>query len=659
MAHVVGVPKRDPCRKCQLPVFLAERLMVGKKVYHRTCLKCARCGYQLTPGSFYETEVDDQYCCETCPDEELTSEMELPNEIETTASSSTDCKSVELRNKFKSETSPTRSIRSSIKERLAFFESQHDDGETDMKLLQKSLSDEEKSKSLQSVENYPTSYKSNKAFTSFFNNSVSGEEDNVSEESNSKIEMSDSVDEDTDNSAQVSIPPELPKSMPPLSGEHSVENNYEETTKRFTSSAQLVLESTKEPTEMLSNDPENVGQETANDENQTSEIKISLPSSISIDIANNNSIHDEEQITTEPSKVESKAEQTNDKVIQLHQNKIDNNVEFSKTNDNDCVTKDKPADELIIENIEVTAKQPFDDLDTDFQTIQLLQNESSLNIESLNEDGGESFCTTKSKENDSLSLGDADVTQRLSVVRARLQQFEEIKDNEESEILVPPSVHENCVENVISIQDISSESINKKFETSDSCEDSNVKTETDNPNSTTNDIKVPLTVETENNENLETKFENNSNHVEDGSSADNKNNIQKPQRHSIKTTIEEYPQDLNPFKSDEESDEKVFRDSNKENVELKTAKSIEKKNNLNPFDSSDDEVELEKSQNLRSSSSSTPRIPPPRPPPPRISKNPFGSEDEDDDGTQNFQRRSSLTASQSKKQPVPTPRTNM
>ena len=542
MAHVVGVPKRDPCRKCQLPVFLAERLMVGKKVYHRTCLKCARCSYQLTPGSFYETEVDDQYCCETCPDEELTNEMELSNEIETTTSSSTDCKAVELRNKFKRQKSPARSIRCSIKERLAFFESQHDYGEADTKLLQKSLSDEEKSKSLQSMENYPTTYKLNKAFTSFFNNSVGGEEDDVSEESNSKIDMSDSVDKDTDNSTHVSIPPELPKSMPPL-GEHNVERKYEETTKRFTSSTQLVLGSAKEPTELLSNGPENVGQKTANDENQTSEIKVSLSSSVRIDIANNNSIHDEEQLTTEPSNAAepSEAEQTNDEVIQLHQNKVDNNVEFSKTNDNNSVTKDKPADELIIENIEVTAEQPFDDVDTGFQAIHLLQNESSLNIESLNEDRGEGFDTTESKENDSLSLGYADITQRLSVVRARLQQLEEIKDNEESEILVPTFVPENCVEHVNSSQDIinSSESIDMKFEVSGSCENSNVKTEIENPNSTANDKKVPLAIETEDNKNLKNILENNSNHAEDGNSADNKNNIQTPQRHLIKATIEE------------------------------------------------------------------------------------------------------------------------
>lgn len=70
MAHIVGVPKREPCKKCGLPVFLAERLKISNNFYHRTCLRCARCDTQLTMGSFYETEVDNEFCCETCPDEE-------------------------------------------------------------------------------------------------------------------------------------------------------------------------------------------------------------------------------------------------------------------------------------------------------------------------------------------------------------------------------------------------------------------------------------------------------------------------------------------------------------------------------------------------------------------------------------------------------------
>ncbi|XP_017081007.1 MICAL-like protein 1 [Drosophila eugracilis] len=77
MMHIVGMPRRDKCQKCDLPVFLAERVLVGKRAYHRTCLKCARCSSLLTPGSFYETEVNNIYCCETCPDEESEPESDI------------------------------------------------------------------------------------------------------------------------------------------------------------------------------------------------------------------------------------------------------------------------------------------------------------------------------------------------------------------------------------------------------------------------------------------------------------------------------------------------------------------------------------------------------------------------------------------------------
>ncbi|XP_034251871.1 MICAL-like protein 1 isoform X2 [Thrips palmi] len=65
-------PAHDSCTHCGLPVFLAERLLVGSKraLYHRTCFRCARCSAQLTLANCYETE-DGGFCCETCPDEEL------------------------------------------------------------------------------------------------------------------------------------------------------------------------------------------------------------------------------------------------------------------------------------------------------------------------------------------------------------------------------------------------------------------------------------------------------------------------------------------------------------------------------------------------------------------------------------------------------------
>ncbi|XP_022918551.2 MICAL-like protein 1 [Onthophagus taurus] len=71
--HKVGIPRRDPCTKCGLPVFIAERLNVGKgSLFHRTCFRCARCNSQLSLANYYETD-SNQFCCETCPDEETPS----------------------------------------------------------------------------------------------------------------------------------------------------------------------------------------------------------------------------------------------------------------------------------------------------------------------------------------------------------------------------------------------------------------------------------------------------------------------------------------------------------------------------------------------------------------------------------------------------------
>lgn len=70
---------REPCAKCNLPVFIAERLNVGKLLFHRTCFRCARCSNQLTLSNYYETE-NNEYCCETCPDEEVIVKEETPEE---------------------------------------------------------------------------------------------------------------------------------------------------------------------------------------------------------------------------------------------------------------------------------------------------------------------------------------------------------------------------------------------------------------------------------------------------------------------------------------------------------------------------------------------------------------------------------------------------
>ncbi|RZC41733.1 MICAL-like protein 1, partial [Asbolus verrucosus] len=78
-------------------VFIAERLNVGKLLYHRTCFRCARCNSQLTLANYYETE-NNEFCCETCPDEEKTIFNE-PDSSVLTRSLSDEEKSASLKKK--------------------------------------------------------------------------------------------------------------------------------------------------------------------------------------------------------------------------------------------------------------------------------------------------------------------------------------------------------------------------------------------------------------------------------------------------------------------------------------------------------------------------------------------------------------------------------
>lgn len=65
---VVGRARREPCARCDLPVFIAERLKVDGRVYHRACFCCARCSHPLSLANCYQTE-GGEFCCEVCPDE--------------------------------------------------------------------------------------------------------------------------------------------------------------------------------------------------------------------------------------------------------------------------------------------------------------------------------------------------------------------------------------------------------------------------------------------------------------------------------------------------------------------------------------------------------------------------------------------------------------
>lgn len=179
MAHVV-VPKREPCVKCNNPVFLAERLLINQSLYHRTCFRCARCSSVLTLGNFYETEKDREYCCETCPDEEKTTSPK-----------------VEEANRL------------SIAQKIALFEKDSSN------VLKKSLSDEEKSKSLS---RQPTA--NSEALNSFLTAQINPPEPDVSEDEKTAESLSSESESDDDDPSTLSRP-----DIPTISDKKSISDH--------------------------------------------------------------------------------------------------------------------------------------------------------------------------------------------------------------------------------------------------------------------------------------------------------------------------------------------------------------------------------------------------------------------------------------------------
>ncbi|XP_052869765.1 MICAL-like protein 1 isoform X2 [Anopheles cruzii] len=194
----VGVPKRATCARCSNPIFLAERISFGAKSYHRSCLKCARCGTQLTVGSFYETETDGEYCCETCPDEEIQLEIKRRK---SSASSSSDGS----HHSSGSGAAPVvplvglpRTIRSSkLLDRISFFESAP-------------LSDEEKTSNLE-----------RKAKMSSFLKGTLDESDRKLPDSPVVLQEPNGKPDTEEDRRQDDVPPDLPTTAPPAAGDEA------------------------------------------------------------------------------------------------------------------------------------------------------------------------------------------------------------------------------------------------------------------------------------------------------------------------------------------------------------------------------------------------------------------------------------------------------
>ncbi|XP_068629341.1 MICAL-like protein 1 isoform X2 [Battus philenor] len=58
----------DKCAACGLPVYLAQRLMVAQKLYHRRCFRCSKCSGHLNPKNFQLNETSE-FCCDACKNE--------------------------------------------------------------------------------------------------------------------------------------------------------------------------------------------------------------------------------------------------------------------------------------------------------------------------------------------------------------------------------------------------------------------------------------------------------------------------------------------------------------------------------------------------------------------------------------------------------------
>jgi hypothetical protein len=115
----------------------------------------------LTLGNFYQTEKDNEFCCETCPDEELKTKRSKVDE----------------------------SNRLSIAQRIALFEKTETSS-----VLKKSLSDEEKSKSLS--RQLPSAAANSQALNSFLSSQIV---DNEEEEEEKTLESLSSDSESDDD----------------------------------------------------------------------------------------------------------------------------------------------------------------------------------------------------------------------------------------------------------------------------------------------------------------------------------------------------------------------------------------------------------------------------------------------------------------------------
>lgn len=600
------VLKREPCQKCNLPVFLAERLVLGKKLFHRTCLKCARCQSQLTPGSFYETEVDGEFCCETCPDEE---------------------KEFALKERLKGDVTVNENASKSFTEKLAIFQT---DGKG---LLQKSLSDEEKSKSLKRLtefyNNQDQTYKTNKALSSFINNQVDTDPSVTSTSSIKSDDSSSSSDDDSDNED----PPDLPTTKPPTPP--CIPDNVSDQTTSLDTSQ---LNDTK--MDIDKDDPQPLNKESPSPNRSSSTINI-LSENIPLqDEMPADAFHELSNVTKEESKhenqvhadadcapqirnknaggptissmVRSRLSQFETKIgadQQIASKSASKKLDVSELGDSANVSN-IPADEIEVpaaDQIKLISSDVISDIrkyeDDDPKRDEIFEK----NVKSETDGKCEIDTIDDGTDVDLRSPNDSVVTTECEKPEAESNEDELVR--QENEIRVDESI-------------------------------GSASTETNPPDVKFEEIVVPVPRKRHSKNPKEEEEETTKPvPVKRGAKTKKSTSQTTDSNASLAKDVNSYPLDLNPFGSDDDDDDEEEEIADRNEV----AKIVVKKPEVigsNPFDSSDDEVELEKASPKKCNATKDLSKS-------RMSLNPFGSDTEDDEDE---------AMDKQKRTPVPTPR---
>lgn len=566
MAHVAGVPKREPCQKCGFPVFLAERLTVGQSLYHRKCLRCARCASQLTLGSFYETETDGVFCCETCPDEERSSTKidDAANDVKSPA-----------QNEFERGGIFSPELRASFNEKLAMFQNGNN-----RSFLQKALSDEEKSESLKRMSEF---YESQLRTTADVDDVA-----NTAHSDNETDVESDSESSDEENE----VPPPLPSTEPPIDEIDESKTvvqrppipskvnalnklNGSPTINRISrvhdivaiSSVRKAQESNESQTKRNS-----VESLTSSHLNEQEEISTNCRSLEKVDNANSCKMNvDETNASDELKTVEVKDDcidgvaamtAKDDAVSSSSENVTKEADEDTETNEN-CSANDN-NEEVVLRSSSPSVHPPEDAIDESDNGRQ--SNDSEINNRSTIVRSRLSHFEALAQHDDTIKMQRSSANVQISVVDENEKQM----TSEDNDIEVP-SVEMNNDKNQLSVEVNDNEENERPVPMKRTAKDSSLPP---TPMRRKNRSPVPTL-------------------VDDASKATEihlSTEMAAPTAEEKQPKTTDYPIDLNPFGSDDEEKTQT-EDSNAKN---------KKKDNLNPFDSSDDEVELMKNEKQNS-----------------------------------------------------------